>query len=202
MKQKANARQKREEQALRRREAFSPKKEKVPALPPTKAPAPRPAPRKAEILPDRSPEEETREFLEYLERHEVPTTKEEPLQPSRRKSGAGSGIPQLNLEDGMPIVSEALKRLELGLQTMRHSRVRVVKLIHGYGSTGRGGEIRAGVRKELAVMKRRRQIREFIPGEDFGPTDPASRALVEQDNTVNRDRDYGRINHGITVVVL
>ena len=90
----------------------------------------------------------------------------------------------------------------MGIQEMRVSHVRAVKLIHGYGSTGRGGKICIGVRDELASMKRRKLIKEYIPGEDFGPTDPASRKLVEQNSAVSRDPDYGRINHGITIAVL
>ena len=58
----------------------------------------------------------------------------------------------------MPLVEEALGRMRIGLQEMRVSRAKAVKLIHGYGSTGRGGKIRDAVRDELAVMKRRKII--------------------------------------------
>lgn len=153
------------------------------------------------MLPVRSPEEEAREFLEYLERYDMPVEKEEPTYAAKKKL-TGSVIPRLNLEEGMPVVSEALDRMHMDLQEMRHSQVKVVKLIHGYGSTGRGGKICIGVRAELAVMKRRGQIKDFIPGEDFGPTDMASRNLVERDRSTCKDPDYGRINHGITIVIL
>ena len=102
----------------------------------------------------------------------------------------------------MPVVSEALTRMNLGLQEMRVSRIRVVKLVHGYGSTGRGGRIRAGVREELAAMKRKKLISDFIPGEDFGPMDAAARQLAVQDGSVARDPDYGRMNQGVTIVIL
>jgi hypothetical protein len=102
----------------------------------------------------------------------------------------------------MPPVEEAIGRLRTGLQEMKVSRVKVVKLIHGYGSTGRGGRIRSAVRNELAEMKRRGLVREFIHGEDFGPTDAASRRLAEQEKRITRDPDYGSMNHGITMVVL
>ena len=35
-----------------------------------------------------------------------------------------------------------------------------------------------GVREELAAMKRKKLIKEFIPGEDFGPMSEASRKLA------------------------
>ena len=40
---------------------------------------------------------------------------------------------------GMPLVDEAVRRMHMGIEEMKVSRVKVVKLIHGYGSTGRGG---------------------------------------------------------------
>ena len=140
--------------------------------------------------------------LAYLEKHGVPAAGKEAPRPAARKPGASGSIPRLNLEDGMPLVSEALDRMHMGLQEMRVSRVKIVKLIHGYGSTGRGGRIGLAVREDLAGMKRKRLIQGFIPGEDFGPMDPASRRLAERDGKVPRDPDYGRMNHGITLVIL
>lgn len=200
MKQKMNARQKREAEMIWRKNNLLPRHAVVdqeqPAEPRPLKPAQRP---KAEV-PSVSPEEETREFLEYLAREHIQIVKDDSPAPRRKKQGGG--IPRLNLEDGMPLVEDAISRMNTGIQEMRVSRVKAVKLIHGYGSTGRGGRIRLGVRDELAAMKRKRLIKDFIPGEEFGPLDTASRKLAEQDKTVTRDPDYGRMNQGITVVVL
>lgn len=201
MKSKANAKLKREADVRKRKAQWSPKKEKpaVAAIDPVISGT---AAIRAKDLPQQSPEEETREFLEYLERYKGPVQKDEGPFSAKRKNKAGSAIGKLNLEDGMPFVEEAVQRLTIGLQEMKVSGIRVVKLIHGYGSTGRGGKICAGVRKKLSDMKHKKLIREFIPGEDFGPMDAASRKLAEQDPKIPRDPDYGRLNHGITIVVL
>ena len=163
---------------------------------------PKPATEKAKDLPQQSPEEAAREFLEYLERYHGPIRKDDTPTPAIRRGKTGAAVGTLNLEDGMPTVEEAIGRLRMGLQEMKISRVKAVKLIHGYGSTGRGGRIRTAVRNELEEMKRRGLIREFIHGEDFGPTDAASRRLAEQEKRITRDPDYGSMNHGITMVVL
>ena len=201
MKQRMNARQKREAEAQRRKAALSP----GPSAPAPAEPA-RPEPPKPvfrpEVFPDRSPEEETREFLEYLDRYGTAAAGDDAPGPVRKKSASSGAIPRLNLEDGMPSVEEAISRMNIGIQEYRVSRAKAVKLIHGYGSTGRGGKICIGVRNELAAMKRRKLIRDYIPGEDFGPADAASRMLVDRSSAVSRDPDYGRINHGITIVVL
>ena len=201
MKSRTNAKQKREAGERMRKERWSPKKE-VPAETVRIPSAPKPAVIPAKDLPQQSPEEETREFLEYLERYKGPVRKDDAPPAVKRKAQTGTAIGRLNLEEGMPVVEEAVRRLHIGLQEMKVSRIRTVKLIHGYGSTGRGGKICAGVRKELADMKRRKLIRDFIPGEEFGPTDAASRNLAEQERNITRDPDYGRMNHGITIVVL
>ena len=198
MKKTANAKQRREADISRKKDLWSPAKE-VPAPEPVKAP--KPAVKKPDPVPQKTPEEETREFLEYLERYNGPVRKDDTQQSNPKKTG-GPFIRMLNLEEGMPLVEEALDRLRMGLQEMRVSRVKAVKLIHGYGSTGRGGKICPAVRAELASMKRKRLIRDYIPGEDFGPVDAASRNLAERSREITRDPDYGRINHGITIVVL
>ena len=157
---------------------------------------------KPDPVPEQTPEEETMEFLEYLDRYNWPVMKDADPCPSGKRNNTRGRIARLNLEEGMPLVEEALDRMNMGLQEMRVSGILMVKLIHGYGSTGRGGKICAGVRKELAEMKRKKYIREYIPGERFGSLDAAARKLAEQDREIVRDPDYGRMNHGITIVVL
>lgn len=199
MKNKQNAKQKRRAEEQKRKDLWTPKKE-IPAEAPKEVPVPKPRVMRMEDYPQQSPEEETLEFLQGLERYGNPAHKEDLPRTTRKKTG--SSIQALNLEEGMPLVEEALSRLNMGLQEMRVSRVKIVKLIHGYGSTGRGGKICSAVRDELAAMKRKKLIREYIPGEDFGPMDTAARKLAEQNSAITRDPDYGRINHGITIVVL
>ena len=215
MKNKSNAKQKREADSQKRKELWSPKiategkqagrDKQKPAI--TNPAAAKPPEKKQTItkaadLPQQTPEEETREFLEYLEKYTGPVRKDDLPQQARRKANTGTSLCTLNLEDGMPLVEDAVSRMNMGLQELRVTRAKTVKLIHGYGSTGRGGRICAVVRKELADMKRRKQIRDFIPGEDFGPMDEASRKLAEQMKSIPKDPDYGRMNHGITIVVL
>lgn len=192
MKQKQNARDRREAAA----KVWSQKKPQV------EAPTPVSPQERARLKAERKriEAEEALEFLEYIGKNDMRVVKEE--EPASNKRKPQNNIPSINLEAGMPIVEEAIRRMNMGIQEYCCSGVRVVKLIHGYGSTGKGGKIRTGVRNELAGMKRRKQIREFIAGEDFGPFDASTRLLVEQNRNVGMDPDYGRGNHGITIVVI
>ena len=52
----------------------------------------------------------------------------------------------------MPTVAQALQHLDRELARARQAGCGVVKLVHGYGSTGAGGEIRVAVQRRLAEM--------------------------------------------------
>ena len=106
------------------------------------------------------------------------------------------------LEAGMPTVDMARTHLNMTLRSAKANRVKVLKLIHGYGSSGKGGAIRADVLAQLARKKRAGQIKEFVRGEDFSPFDSAARAIIAACPSLSRDIDYSRANHGITMVLL
>ena len=108
----------------------------------------------------------------------------------------------VNLESGMPTVEGAMIQLRQTLLTPKSRRVNVVKLIHGYGSSGKGGAIRGAVRRELERRLQEGSIRGYIPGEDFSPFDETSRRAIAQCPQLGKDRDYARTNHGITIVLL
>lgn len=113
-----------------------------------------------------------------------------------------AGILTVNLETGMPTVETAKSRMSAALRTAKAQRMTVLKLIHGYGSTGKGGRIRTGVRRELAALKQSGKIKEFVPGEEFSPFDERARRALVACPQLSRDRDYTRCNQGITVVIL
>ncbi|MFA9379694.1 MAG: Smr/MutS family protein [Acetanaerobacterium sp.] len=111
-------------------------------------------------------------------------------------------ITVINLEQGMPYVDEAIRRMNAGLRTARADGTRTVKLIHGYGSSGTGGRIRTAVERELAEKKRRGEIKEFVRGEEFTPFSDSCRKALDLVPDLQSDRDYLRCNQGITIVVL
>lgn len=108
----------------------------------------------------------------------------------------------VNLESGMPGVETAMIQLRQSLLTAKSRRTKVIKLIHGYGSSGRGGVIRTAVRSELARRKQSGQIKEYVAGEEFSPFYENARLAVEAEPELRKDLDYARTNQGITIVVL
>jgi hypothetical protein len=108
----------------------------------------------------------------------------------------------INLEENRPSVDEMNRRLAMELRNARHARVKVLKLIHGYGSTGVGGKLRGAVRAMLEHAKKRGEIRDFVQGDDFRISNEVTWAMLKLHPELKQDRDLGRENRGITVVLL
>jgi hypothetical protein len=102
----------------------------------------------------------------------------------------------------MPTVVQALQHLDRELARARQAGCGVVKLVHGYGSTGAGGEIRVAVQRHLAEMAGRGEIRACIFGEDWAKSDEQAWALIKARTELKQDHDLGRRNLGITIVLL
>src|SRR5258708_23548380 len=102
----------------------------------------------------------------------------------------------------MPLVAEALQRLETELAAAAQKKITLLKLIHGYGSTGAGGDIRIAVQKRLLEMTQNGQIRGCIFGENWSQSDDAAWKLLQLQPELKSDSHLGRRNRGITIVLL
>jgi hypothetical protein len=102
----------------------------------------------------------------------------------------------------MPPVHEALQRLERELALAKQEKTPLLKLIHGYGSTGAGGDIRIAVQKRLHELAQGGQIRACIFGENWSRSDEHAWRLLQAQPALKTDSDLGRGNRGITIVVL
>jgi len=111
-------------------------------------------------------------------------------------------IKTVNLKSDMPEVREALQRLDRELSLARQEKAKLLKLVHGYGSTGAGGDIRIAVQKRLLEMIQNNQIRGCIFGEDWSKSNEAAWRLLQSHPALKSDSDLGRRNQGITIVVL
>jgi hypothetical protein len=111
-------------------------------------------------------------------------------------------VKTVNLKSDMPQVHEALQRLDRELALARQEKAKLLKLVHGYGSTGVGGDIRIAVQKRLVEMAQNSQIRGCIFGESWSKSDEAAWKLLQSHPELKSDPDLGRRNQGITIVLL
>lgn len=102
----------------------------------------------------------------------------------------------------MPVVSAAMDSFKRQLRSCRAYGEYCIKIIHGYGSSGKGGAIKAALHIQLEQMKRSGAIAEYVKGEDFSPFSVSSRFISDACPEAVKDRDYCRSNHGVTIVLL
>jgi hypothetical protein len=111
-------------------------------------------------------------------------------------------IQTFNVEAGLPGLDEARRRVIEEIRKARREGVRVLKIIHGYGSTGKGGKLCHGLRKSFGLRRQEGVIRDFIPGEDFSIFNGATLSLLEAVPELRGDPDLDATNEGVTVVWL
>jgi hypothetical protein len=102
----------------------------------------------------------------------------------------------------MPSVHEALQRLDREITLARQQKQSVLKIVHGYGSTGAGGDIRIAVQKRLHELAEHTHIKACIFGESWSKSDQSSWRLLQLHPDLKQDPDLGRGNEGVTIVIL
>ena len=106
--------------------------------------------------------------------------------------GKGSPLREVNLESGLPHVDQAIKRLTFEIRHSRKLGCTVLKIIHGYGSSGTGGRIRTESRKYLTRLNSQGAIRDFLPGEKFSIFEETTRQAFLRCQPLRQDRDLDR----------
>jgi hypothetical protein len=113
-----------------------------------------------------------------------------------------SAIRTFNVEAGLPTVDEARRLVIEQIKRARREKVNVLKVIHGYGSSGTGGALCVGLRKSFRLRKKEGAIKDYIPGEDFSIFNPTVLALLEAVPVLRGDPDLGATNEGVSVLWL
>ncbi len=107
-----------------------------------------------------------------------------------------------NVEAGLPTLDEARRQVIAEIRRAKQEGVRVLKVIHGYGSSGKGGTLGAGLRKSFSLRKKEGVIKDFIPGDSFSIFNPVVLALMEVASELRGDPDLEQTNLGITLLWL
>ena len=124
-------------------------------------------------------------------------------QPGRSPQGTRrEKIKTINLKKGLPLVDEALEHLSRELALARLQEVGVLRIIHGYGSSGTGGKIKQAVIQELAILSRTRGVRAYLAGDQYSENTNGGRDLLKQFPGLQSTLASDRHNSGITFVQL
>jgi len=88
------------------------------------------------------------------------------------------------------------------IKLAKREGAKVLKVIHGYGSTGTGGKLCIGLRKSFGLRKKEGIIKDFIPGEDFSIFNNVVLQLLEAAPQLRGDPDLNATNEGVTFLWL
>jgi len=111
-------------------------------------------------------------------------------------------IATINLKADLPLVAEALRRLDVELVAARSKGAKLVRVIHGYGSGGSGGKIKDAARKRLRQLERKGQIKGLVTGEEYSEASERGRVLLKAYPTLKNSVRPDARNRGITFVEL
>jgi len=111
-------------------------------------------------------------------------------------------IKTVNIKDGFPSVEQARTRLRSEIDAARSQGSKLLKIIHGYGSHGVGGELRVALQSTLRSLARSGEITDCIYGENWSKGDQRTWELLKRMPELKNDPDLGRRNRGITIVLL
>jgi len=107
-----------------------------------------------------------------------------------------------NIKENMPTCQQAIKILSSEINQSKAKGHKILKIIHGYGSSGKGGELRFCLREHLGMMMRRNFVLSFISGENLTNAVASSREWIKDYPNLRQDKDYNKSNRGVTFIIL
>ena len=107
----------------------------------------------------------------------------------------------LNLREGYSVES-AIATVEIEVEFTRKEGGGIIKILHGYGSHGKGGVICIELRKTLNRWKRSKFIKDFYSGDKWNIFDPEIIDILQKDKTIYGDPDLFNANPGITIIIV
>ncbi len=111
-------------------------------------------------------------------------------------------IKTVNIKDDLPTIEQAKNRMEYQVKIAKQQKYRLLKIIHGYGSSGKGGDIRIAIRNILPNLVWQRKISSFINGEELTRNSVKGRNFLSRFSQMKKDSDYNSNNKGVTIIVL
>jgi hypothetical protein len=107
-----------------------------------------------------------------------------------------------NVEANLPTLDEARRLIIVEIKSAKSQGIKVLKIIQGYGSSGKGGALCMGLRKSFGLRKKEGVIKDFIPGEDFSIFNNTTLSILEAVPELRGDPDLNAANERVTILWL
>jgi hypothetical protein len=139
---------------------------------------------------------------ELLEAVEICPYCEQPIHQEEIHSNKKKKYITFVIKQNLPTCAEAIRLLEQAIFGAKADGVKVMKIVHGYGSSGVGGELRYCLQDYLERMKNQGRIRFYVAGEEFSRQFAKGQKLLQSFPKLANDKDLNRFNKGITIVAI
>ncbi|MBE5746289.1 MAG: hypothetical protein E7359_03275 [Clostridiales bacterium] len=106
---------------------------------------------------------------------------------------------EINIKSLNQTVSQALGEFLVELDRAKFSDIKILKVITGYGSHGKGGEIKKALEQLLNKLKREHQIKDYFKGETITKQKIIELSRICPELLLTSDLNY---NSGITLVLV
>lgn len=108
----------------------------------------------------------------------------------------------LNLKENNPSVEIALADIEIEIERCKFDGCVAIKVLHGYGSHGKGGVILIELRKMLKKWKKNGVIKNYFAGDKWNIFDKDTMDVLQKDKSIFGDEDLNKANPGITLIIV
>lgn len=108
----------------------------------------------------------------------------------------------VNIKKDFPNTDYAMFLIDQEIKYCRAVGCRAFVIIHGYGSHGQGGAIKEAVKQYLPELKKKKVIKDFVFGENWGDTNSSKIAMCEICPELILHENLQGLNSGVSVVLI
>ena len=108
----------------------------------------------------------------------------------------------IDIKSDMPPAKLACATLEIEIERLSKTNIKLIKVIHGYGSHGVGGEIKKQMNSLLLKLLHDKKIKNFVNGEKLSEEFIKNNMLYENYPQLILDNDLKNYNSGVSLILL
>ncbi len=108
----------------------------------------------------------------------------------------------INLKEFGQTQVQAIKELEIFVDLCKNAGVKAIKVVHGYGSGGKGGVIAKSVLLYAKRMQKLNKIQFYLNGPDWNLANKKALQIIYSCKSHHADEDLNKQNPGITILFL
>lgn len=108
----------------------------------------------------------------------------------------------INVKNNFPTVDYALYLIDQEIKYSKATGNKSIVVIHGYGSSGKGGVIKEEIKKYLPELKKKKIIVDHVHGENWGDSNPSKLKICELCPDLILQENLQSLNSGVTVILV